>query len=76
MIWNTSKDGPPPEHDRSQRNPRLVWLLGFQVSIIALVMLMAHATQHLTGPPTLEERLGPLSQDAGHHYPSGLRRAA
>ena len=59
MIWNADNGGHPPE-----RKPRLLWLLGFQVFILALVVLMARSTRQLTGQPLLEDRLGPLSKTA------------
>jgi hypothetical protein len=31
MTWNVSKYGPPREHDKTERKPRPLWLLGFQV---------------------------------------------
>jgi hypothetical protein len=64
MIWIAGNGGEPPAHEKTGRKPRLLWLLGFQILIIALVVLMAHATRHLTGQPLLEERLGPLSKTA------------
>jgi hypothetical protein len=64
MTWNVSKYGPPREPDKTERKPRLLWLLGFQVFIIPLVVLMARATRHWNGPRLLEDRLGPLSQNA------------
>jgi hypothetical protein len=64
MIWNTGKDARPQERERPGRKPRLLWLLGFQVFIIALVVLMARVTRHWTGPPLLEDRLGSLSKTA------------
>jgi len=64
MIWNAHKDGHPPEHEKPGRKPRLLWLLGFQLFVLALVVLMARATRHLTGQPLLEERLEPLSKTA------------
>ncbi len=67
MIWNPGKNHQSPNGQSpkgEKQGPRLLWLLGFQIIIIALVVLMAHATRQLTGPPLLEERLGPLSKNA------------
>jgi Domain of unknown function (DUF4956) len=66
----TSMLGIINRHNRSSEDgtkgqqPRLLWLLGFQTLVIALVVLMARATRGLTSPPLLEERLGPLSEHA------------
>jgi hypothetical protein len=65
MIRIAGKDGQSVERDKKgPPKPRLLWLLGFQILIIALVVLMARATRGLTSPPLLEERLGPLSTHA------------
>jgi hypothetical protein len=64
MIRSPSKDRPPAKGEKKGPQPRLLWLLGFQTLVIALVVLMARATRELTSPPLLEERLGPLSKHA------------
>ena len=45
--------------------PRFGWLALFQTVIIALVVLMAHETRALSGPPMLEEQLGSLAESPG-----------
>jgi hypothetical protein len=45
--------------------PRFGWLALFQIVIIALVVLMAHETRALSGPPMLEEQLGSLADSPG-----------
>lgn len=45
--------------------PRFGWLALFQIVIIALVVLMAHETRALSGPPMLEEQLGSLAESPG-----------
>jgi hypothetical protein len=64
MIWKPSRENSPPDHEKSGPKPRLLWLLGFQIFIVAVVVLMARVTRHLTSAPLLEERLGPLSKGA------------
>jgi len=45
--------------------PRFGWLALFQIVIIALVVLMAHETRALSGPPMLAEQPGPLAESPG-----------
>ena len=52
--------------DNGLPKPRFVWLVLFQVVIIALVVVMARETRGFTEPPMLEEQLGALAEgDAG-----------
>ena len=52
--------------DNGLPKPRFVWLVLFQVVIIALVVVMARETRGVTEPPMLEEQLGALAEgDAG-----------
>jgi hypothetical protein len=62
MLAIPDNENRSPEDEKKVPQPRLLWLLGFQVLIIGLVVLMARATRELTSPPLLEERLGPLSK--------------
>lgn len=64
MLGIRDKDRRSPEGEQKGRQPRLLWLLGFQTLVVALVVLMARATRELTSPPLLEERLGSLSKQA------------
>ncbi len=47
--------GEPRTDDRPR--PRLLWLAGFHLAIIAVVVAMARLTRHLNPPPQLEDQL-------------------
>jgi len=64
MVGIPDKENQSLQDRKKGPQPRLLWLLGFQTLIIALVVLMAGATRKLTSPPLLEERLEPLSKHA------------
>lgn len=64
MILTPNNDKLQLANEKKGAQPRLLWLLGFQVGIIALVVLMAQATRGLSSPVLLEEKLGQLSKHA------------
>jgi hypothetical protein len=51
-------DAPGQARPADQPRPRLWWLAGFHLAIIALVVAMARLTREFNPPPQLEDQLG------------------